>query len=34
MAEAIRDYFKIPNATEAWLQGKRIFDGFVKSLPL
>jgi Fe-S-cluster containining protein len=25
MAEAIRDYFKIPNATEAWLQGKRIF---------
>ncbi|MBW1726696.1 MAG: YkgJ family cysteine cluster protein [Deltaproteobacteria bacterium] len=28
MAEAIRDYFKIPNATEAWLQGKRIFTGY------
>ena len=31
MAEAIRDYFKGTNPIEAWLQGKRIFDGLVKS---
>jgi Fe-S-cluster containining protein len=28
LAEALRDYFNIPNATQAWLQGKRIFAGY------
>jgi Fe-S-cluster containining protein len=28
LAEAIRDYFNIPNPTESWLKGKKIFAGY------